>query len=97
MIELVEKALNLKREELAPAALLFLYLFFAIGCYIMGQSVGDALFLSAFPKYLPHGIIATAVVVGLFTSCYIRLSHRIRLENLVIGSLLFFAVVFAIF
>ena len=97
MIRYVERALNLKREELAPAALLFLYLFFAIGCYIMGQSVGDALFLSAFPKYLPQGIIATALVVGIFTSVYIRLSHRVRLEHLLIGSLFFFAVVFAIF
>jgi len=97
MIRYVEKALNVKREELAPAGLLFLYLFFAIGCYIMGQSVGDALFLSAFRTYLPHGIIATAVVVGIFTSVYIRLSHRLRLEWLVIGSLLFFALGFAVF
>jgi AAA family ATP:ADP antiporter len=97
MIRYVEKALNVKREELAPAALLFLYLFFAIGCYMMGQTVGDALFLSAFPTYLPHGIIATAVVVGIFTSVYIRMSHRLRLEWVVIGSLLFFALGFAVF
>lgn len=97
MIRHFERALSLKREELAPAVLLFLYLFFAIGCYIMGQAVGDALFLSAFPKYLPQGIIATAVVVGIFTSVYIRLSHRVRLEHLMTGALLFFAVVFAIF
>ncbi len=97
MIRYLERALNVKREELAPAALLFVYLFFAIGCYIMGQSVGDALFLSEFPNYLPHGIIATAVVVGIFTSVYIRLSHRVRLEQMVIGSLLFFAAGYAIF
>lgn len=64
MIRYLERALNVKREELAPALLLFLYLFFAIGCYIMGQAAGDALFLTAFPAYLPHGIIATAVGVG---------------------------------
>jgi len=97
VIRYVEAALNVKREELAPAALLFLYLFFAIGSYIMGQSVGDALFLSAFPAYLPHGIIATAAMVGIFTSVYIRLSHRVRLERLVTGCLLFFAAGFAIF
>jgi AAA family ATP:ADP antiporter len=97
VIRYLERALNVKREELAPAALLFLYLFFAIGCYIMGQSVGDALFLSAFPDYLPHGIIATALVVGVFTSVYIRLSHRVRLEQMISGSLLFFAAVFAVF
>jgi AAA family ATP:ADP antiporter len=97
VIRLLESTLSIKREELAPAVLLFLYLFFAIGCYIIGQSVGDALFLSAFPNYLPHGIIATAVVVGIVTSIYIRLSHRLRLETLVTGSLLTFAAVFALF
>ena len=97
MIRYLETALDLKREELAPAALLFLYLFFAIGSYIMGQSVGDALFLSAFPAYLPHGIIATAAMVGIVTSVYIRLSNRLRLEQLVTGSLLFFAAGFLIF
>ena len=56
MIAYLEKAFNVRRDELAPALLLFLYLFFAIGCYIMGQSVGDALFLSVFPSYLPQGI-----------------------------------------
>ena len=97
MIRYLEAGLNLKREELAPAALLFVYLFFAIGSYIMGQAVGDALFLSAFPAYLPHGIIATAAMVGIVTSVYIRLSHRVRLERLITGCLLFFAAGFAIF
>ena len=63
----------------------------------MGQAVGDALFLSAFPNDLPQGIIATAAAVGVFTSVYIRLSHRVRLEYLFIGSLLFFAAGFVVF
>ena len=90
----VQRVLNVRREEFGPASLLFLYLFLAIGCYIMGQAVGDALFLSAFPTYLPHGIIGTALIVGIFTSTYIRASHRLRLESLVVGSLLLFAVGF---
>lgn len=96
MIPYVEKALNVRREEFRPSSLLFLYLFLVIGCYIMGQAVGDALFLSAFPTYLPHVIIATALAVGIFTSVYIRLSHRLRLELLVIGSLMFFALGFVL-
>jgi len=96
MISYVEKALNVRREEFGPASLLFLYLFLIIGSYIMGQAVGDALFLSAFPTYLPHVIIATAAVVGIFTSVYIRLSHRVRLESLISGSLLFFALGFVL-
>jgi AAA family ATP:ADP antiporter len=93
----LESALGVKQEEMAPAVLLFLYLFFAIGCYIMAQAAGDALFLSAFPRYLPHVIMATAVAVGLFTSVYIRLSHRVGFEQVVVGSLLFFAAVFTMF
>ncbi|PYU25724.1 MAG: hypothetical protein DMG32_11475 [Acidobacteria bacterium] len=94
MIPYIESALNVRREEFRPSSLLFLYLFLVIGCYIMGQAVGDALFLSAFPTYLPHVIVATALAVGIFTSVYIRLSHRLRLELLVIGSLLFFGLGF---
>jgi ATP:ADP antiporter, AAA family len=97
MMPYLERLLNVRRGEFTPASLLFLYLFLAIGCYIMGTSVGDALFLSAFPTYLPHVIIATALAVGIFTSIYVRLSRRVRLELLVIGSLLFFALSFAFF
>jgi len=97
MIPYLERVLNVRRNEFVPASLLFLYLFLVIGCYIMGQSVGDAMFLSAFPTYLPHVIIATALVVAAFTSTYIRLSRRVRLEPLIIGSLLFFAFSFALF
>lgn len=98
MIAYLEKALNLRRAELAPASLLFLYLFMSIGSYIMGKSVAKALFLKAFSAaYLPYGIIATAVVIGVFVSLYIRLSPRLRLQRLVIGSLLFFALSFALF
>jgi AAA family ATP:ADP antiporter len=97
MTPYLERLLNVRRKELAPASLLFLYLFLAIGCYIMGQSAGDALFLSAFRNYLPHAYIGTALAVGVFISAYIRLSHRLRLEPLIIASLLFFALSFAFF
>ncbi|HTG60194.1 MAG TPA: Npt1/Npt2 family nucleotide transporter [Terriglobia bacterium] len=97
MIPYLERVLNVRRGEFTPASLLFLYLFLALFCYIMGQSVGDAMFLSAFPTYLPHVIISTALAVGIFTSIYIRLSRRVRLELLIIGSLLFFASSFTLF
>jgi AAA family ATP:ADP antiporter len=97
MTPYLERLLNVKRKEFAPASLLFLFLFLAIGCYYMGQAVGDALFLSAFRNYLPHVYIATALAVGIFTAVYIRLSHRLRLEPLIVASLLFFALSFAFF
>jgi ATP:ADP antiporter, AAA family len=97
VITYLEKVLNLKRKEFVPASLLFSYLFLALATYIMGSSVGTALFLNAYPDNLPHVIVATALVVAAFTSIYIRLSNRIRLELLVIGSLTFFAVSFGVF
>ena len=97
MIGYLEKALNVRRHEFAPALLLFLYLFLVIAFYMMGQSVGDALFLNAFPNYLPHVIMGTALSSGLFVWVYIRLSHRLRLERLITGSLLFFSLSFLLF
>jgi len=96
MLAHLEKALNVRPRELLPASLLFTYLFLVIGAYIIGQSAGDALFLSAFPTYLPHAIIATAVAVGILVSIHIRLSRRLPLEPLSIGLLLFFAASFAL-
>jgi AAA family ATP:ADP antiporter len=97
MIEFLEKALNVRRSEFGPAFLLFAYLFCAIGSYIMAMSVGDAMFLNAYPRYLPQVIIATAVVVGTFASVYIRLTHRVRLQYLMVGALVFFSASFALF
>ena len=97
MIGHLERALNVRRNEFAPASLLFLYLFLVIGFYVMGRSVGKAMFLSIYRTYLPHAYIAMALVVGAFASVYIRLSHRVRLERLIIGSLLFFSLSFVLF
>ncbi len=97
MIGYLEKALNLRRNELVPASLLFGYLFLVIAAYKTGTSVAKALFLSAFPNYLPHAIIGTALAIGAFVSVYIRLSHRVRLERLIIGTLLSLALLFALF
>jgi ATP:ADP antiporter, AAA family len=97
MIKYIEKAFNVRRNELAPASFLFAYLFLIIGCYMMGQAIGKAMFLSVFPKQLPQAIMVTAVAVGLFASFYIRLSHRIRIEKVIIGSLVFFSLSFVLF
>src|SRR2546428_2862135 len=93
----VGKAFGIRRNEVGPASLLFFYLFLIIGAYIMGQAVGNALFLEVFPKHLPYAMIGSAVMIGGFVSVYIRLSHRLRLEMLVTGTLLFFAFSFFLF
>ncbi|PYV30953.1 MAG: hypothetical protein DMG22_18610 [Acidobacteria bacterium] len=68
----VEKLLNVRRSELRTASLLFFFLFLAIGSYIIGISVGLAMFLNAYPNGLPHVIMATALVVAGFISIYRR-------------------------
>ena len=93
----LERALNVRRGECTPASPIFLYLFLIIACYAKGRVVGSAMFLSVYPTYLPHAIVATAAVVGVFASIYIRLLHRVRLETLIVASLLFFASSFALF
>jgi len=87
----------MRRDEVGPASLLFFYLFLIVGAYIMGKSVGDALFLSVYPKHLPYAMIGAAVLITPFILVYIRLSHRVPLESLVIGTLLFFALSFCTF
>jgi len=97
MISHVQRMFNLRRDEAGPASLLFFYLFLVIGAYLMGQAVGDSLFLSVYPKHLPYAMIGSAITIGAFVAAYIRLSRRLRLEPLIIATLLFFALCFACF
>jgi ATP:ADP antiporter, AAA family len=97
MIDYVGRVFSMRRGETAPASLLFFYLFLVIGGFYMGQSVGDALFLREFPRHLPYVMMGSALLSGPLVLIYIRLSHRVRLEPLIMGMLLFFAFSFALF
>ncbi len=97
MINRVGRLFALRREAAVPASLLFFYLFLVMGAYMMGQAVGDALFLDRFPTQLPDGMIGSAVMSGIFVAVYTRLSTKIRLESLIIATLIFFAFSFALF
>ena len=97
MMTHVQRMFSMRRDEVGPASLLFFYLFLTIGGYMMGQAVGNALFLSVFPKHLPYAMIGSAIAIGAFVSAYIRLSQRLRLEPLIIATLLFFALCFVCF
>jgi AAA family ATP:ADP antiporter len=97
MITHVQRMFSMRRDEVGPASLLFFYLFLIIGAYLMGQAVGDSLFLSVYPKHLPYAMIGSAITIGAFVSVYIRLSRRLRLEPLIVTTLLFFALSFASF
>ena len=93
----VQRMFSMRRDEVTRASLLFFYLFLMIGAYMTGQAAGNALFLKAFPRHLPYAMIASALTIGAFVSAYIRLSSRLRLEPLVIATLLFFALCFTVF
>jgi AAA family ATP:ADP antiporter len=97
MISHMQRLFSLRRGEVGPASLLFFYLFLIIGAYLMGQAVGDSLFLSVYPNHLPYAMIGSAITIGAFVAVYIRLSRRLRLELLIIATLLFFALSFACF
>ena len=97
MIHYAGRLFSLRRQEIAPTALLFFYLFLVTGAYLMGQAVGDALFLHVFPTHLPYAMIGSAAMAGVFVAIYIRLAVRMRLERLIIAALLFFAFSFALF
>jgi AAA family ATP:ADP antiporter len=97
MINQIGRMLSVRRDEAGPAALLFFYLFIVMGAYLMGQAVGDALFLQEFPRQLPYAMIGSALLAGAFVAVYSRLSTRMRLESLIIASLMFFSLSFASF
>jgi ATP:ADP antiporter, AAA family len=97
MIEHVGRIFSLKRDEVTPASLLFVYLFITIGVFVTGQAVGDALFFKVFPRNLPYAMIGSALLSLPFATVYIRLSHRLRLEPLVLTTLGFFSASFVLF
>jgi ATP:ADP antiporter, AAA family len=97
MIRNVGRMFGMRQDEIVPATLLFFYLFLVMGAYLMGQAVGDALFLDKYPKQLPYVMIGSALMAGAFVAVYSRLSARLRLESLVIATLGFFAASFFLF
>src|SRR5512146_687444 len=97
MINNIGRLFTMRRDEILPASILFFYLFLVTGTYLMGQAVGDALFLQEYPTQLPFAMIGSALMAGLFVAVYARLSTRMRLESLVIASLIFFGLSFGLF
>lgn len=92
MVRRFERILDLRAGELERGVLLFGYLFLVIGSFVIGKAVRDALFLNEFGALLlPYADIAVALLVGIWVSIYLRVSGRVSLRTLIVGSLLFFA------
>jgi ATP:ADP antiporter, AAA family len=92
MTRLIQRLLNLQREDLGRGGLLFAYLFLVIASYVVGKAARSALFLGKYAAVnLPYVTIAIAVMVGLVIAAYVRIARRTTLRNLLVGSLVFFA------
>ena len=92
MLQRFERFLDLRRGELERGLLLFAYLFLVIASFVVGKSIRDALFIDEFGALLlPYADIGVATLVGLWVSVYLRLARRLSLRQLLVSSLLFFA------
>ena len=92
MTRLIQRLLDLQREDLGRGGLLFAYLFLIIASYVVGKAARSALFLGKYAAVnLPYVTITIAVMVGLVIAAYVRIARRTTLRNLLVGSLLFFA------
>jgi AAA family ATP:ADP antiporter len=93
MLRRFERVLDLRPGELERGVLLFSYLFLVMGSFVTGKAVRDAMFLDEFGALLlPYADIAVALLVFVWVAIYLRISGRVTLPNLIVGSLLFFAV-----
>ena len=94
----LERALNLHPGDLGRGIPLSASLFLTISAYVIGKVARDALFLAQFPAVrLPYADIASGVLVGFVVVVYLRVGRRTSLNNLLVGSPLFFAVTYALF
>ena len=92
MTRLIQRLLNLQREDLGRGGLLFAYLFLVIASYVVGKAARSALFLGKYAAVnLPYVTITIAVMVGLVIAVYVQIARRTTLRNLLVGSLAFFA------
>jgi len=88
MGRLVERLLRLHPGEGRRGLLLFTYLFLIISAFASSKAARDALFLERFSALqLPLVDIATALLIGVLITAYIRIGRRVSLPALQAGSL----------
>ena len=79
---------NIRPGEGKKAAIMFLYsLFMVSGVFVLGRSIGRALFLSALPKEaIAYRFILPPLGVMLVAAGYTRLVRRYTVKQLILGS-----------
>lgn len=98
MRQWIERALNVHPGDLGRGTLLCACLFLVISSYVTGKVAGAALFLAHFPaKQLAYADIASSILVAIVVAGYVLIARRAHLQNLLVGSILFFAANCALF
>src|SRR5262245_40286248 len=89
----INRIFNLRPGDFARGLPLFAYYLLIVTFYMMARVARDAIFLDHFSKeQLPYADISVALLAGFIVAPYIRAGYRASLQNLQIGSLLFFSV-----
>jgi len=74
---MIDRLLQVRKDERTRTALLFLYLFLVVGSYVVTKSTRDALFLARFSAArLPLADMASAVAVAAVMAIYLRLGPQ---------------------
>jgi ATP:ADP antiporter, AAA family len=88
----IERALNVHPGDLGRGTLLSVCLFLVITSYVTGKIAGAALFLAHFQaRQLAYADISSAAIVSFVVAGYLLIARRVTLQNLLVGSMLFFA------
>jgi AAA family ATP:ADP antiporter len=86
------RLLQVRPGEGRRTVLLFTYLFLVISGYVVTKSTRDALFLQRYgAASLPYADMASAVTVVAVMAIYLRISRRLELRPVLIGTLLSFS------
>jgi len=94
----IERALNVHPGDLGRGTLLGSCLFLVISSYKIGGVAASALFLARFPaRQLAYADIASSILVAVAVASFVRISRRMNLRDLLVGTMVVFAVTYALF
>jgi ATP/ADP translocase len=85
----IRRWLQIREGESRRALLLFAYLFLVIASAVITKTSRDAIFQEKFGSAgLPNADLVSALFVGLVMAVYVRVSRRVGLRGLLVGTLL---------
>jgi ATP:ADP antiporter, AAA family len=97
LLRIVEAVLPVRRGERQLTGALFLHSLFAVGSFLTGRSVRDALFLAHGERsQLAWMYVLSAIAVTVSGLVYGRLASRVRRDSMALGSASLFAALFGL-